>query len=64
MKVYICLTVIRKVHARWINELFVCLKGRPDNIRKGFEKSGITQTDACRSDSTVDDNPLADLVSI
>ena len=54
------LTVIREVHARWINELFVYLKGRPDDIRKGFEKSGIT--DACRSDFTVDDNPFADLV--
>ena len=53
-------TVIREVHARWINELFVYLKGRPDDIRKGFEKSGIT--DACRSDLTVDDNPFADLV--
>ena len=62
MKVDTRLTVIREVHARWINELFVCLKGRPDDIRKGFEKSGIT--DACRSDFKVDDNPFADLVSL
>ena len=38
------------------------LKGRPDDIRKGLEKSGITY--ACRSDFTVDDNPFVDLVSI
>ena len=38
------------------------VKGRPDYIRKGFEKLGIT--DACRSDFTLDDNPFADLVSI
>ena len=59
MKVDTRLTVIREAHARWINELFVYLKGR-----KGFEKSGITQTDACRSDFTVDENPWAYLVSI
>ena len=35
---------------------------RPDDIRKGLEKSDITY--ACRSDFTVDDNPFADLVSI
>ena len=54
VKVATHLTVIHEVHARWINEIFVCLKGRPrpDGIMKGFEKSGIT--DACRSDFTVD----------
>ena len=51
VKVATHLTVIHEVHARWINEIFVCLKGRPDDIRKGFEKPGIT--DACRSDFTV-----------
>ena len=56
------LTVIREVHACWINELFAYVKGRPDDIRKGFEKLGIT--DACRTDFTVDDNPFADLLSI
>lgn len=62
VKVDTRLTVIREVHARWINELLVYLEGRPDDIRKGLEKSGITY--ACRSDFTVDDNPFADLVSI
>ena len=62
VKVVTRLTVIREEHARWINELFVHLVGRPDDIRNGFEKSGIT--DACRSDFTVDENPFADLVSI
>ena len=60
VKVDTRLTVIREVQARWINELFVYLKGMPDDIRKGFEKSGKP----CRSDLTVDDNPFADLVSI
>ena len=54
--------MIREVHARWINQLLVYLEGRPDDIRKGLEKSGITY--ACRSDFTVDDNPFADPVSI
>ena len=62
VKVDTRLTVIREVHARWINELLVYLEGRPDDIRKGLEQSGITY--ACRSDFTVDDNPFADLVSI
>ena len=62
VKVDTRLTVIREVPARWINELFVYLKGMPDDIRKGLEKSSITY--ACRSDFTVDDNPFADLVSI
>ena len=55
MKVDARLTVIREVHARWINKLFVYSKGRPDDIREGLEKSDITY--ACRSDFTVDDNP-------
>ena len=50
---------LREVHARWINELFVYLKG---GQMTGFEKSGIT--DACRSDFTVDDNPFVGLISI
>ena len=54
------LTVIREVHARWINELVTYLKGRPEDIKKGFEKAGITA--ACRMDFTVEDNPFADLV--
>ena len=62
VKVDTRLTVIREVHARWINELLVYLEGRPDDIRKCLEKSGITY--ACRSDFTVNDNPFADLVSI
>ena len=62
VKVDTRLTVIREVHACWINELFAYVKGRPDDIRKGFEKLGIT--DACRTDFTVDDNPFADLLSI
>ena len=33
-------------------------KGRPDDVRKGFEKSSIT--DACRSDFELDENPFAD----
>ena len=52
--------MIREVHARWINELFLYLKGRPDDVRKGFEKSGIT--DACRPDFELDENPFADLL--
>ena len=32
------LTVIREVHARSINELVTYLKGRPEDIKKGFEK--------------------------
>ena len=28
------LTVIREVHARWINELVTYLKGRPQDIKK------------------------------
>ena len=52
----------REVHSRWINQLFVYLKGRPDDNRKGLEKSGITY--ARRSDFTVDVNSFADLVSI
>ena len=62
MKVATRLTVIREVHTCWINEIFAYLKGRPDDIRKGFEKLGIT--DSCRTDSTVDDNPFADLLYI
>ena len=62
VKVDTRLTVIREVHACWINQIFAYLKGRPDNIRKGFEKLGIT--DACKTDFTVDDNPFADLLSI
>ena len=46
----------------WINEIFAYVKGRPDDIRNGFEKLGIT--DACRTDFTVDDNPFADLLSV
>ena len=62
MEVDARLTVIREVHACWINELFAYVKGRPDDIRKGFEKLGIT--DSYRTDSTVDDNPFADLLYI
>ena len=54
--------MIREVHACWINEIFAYVKGRPDDIRKGFEKLGIT--DSYRTDSTVDDNPFADLLYI
>ena len=60
VKVDTRLTVIREVHARWIHELFLYLKGRPDDVRKGFEKSGIT--DACRPDFELDENPFADLL--
>jgi hypothetical protein len=56
VKVDIRLTVIREVHACWINDIFAYLKGRKDDIRKGLEKLGIT--DACRTDFTVDDNQL------
>ena len=49
-----------EVHARWINELFTYLKDRPDDIKKGFEKAGITA--ACRADFVVDENPFSDLV--
>ena len=62
VKVDTRLTVVREIHARWINELFVYLKGMPDDIRKGLEKSSITY--ACRSDFTVDDNQFAYLDSI
>ena len=48
MNVDTCLTVIREVHNRWINELFLYLKGRPDDIRKGLVKSRIPH--ARRSD--------------
>ena len=37
MKIDTCLTEIREVHARWINELFVYLKGRPDDIGKALK---------------------------
>ena len=60
VKVDTRLTVIREVHARWINELFTYLKDRPDDIKKGFEKAGITA--ACRADFVVDENPFSDLV--
>ena len=60
VKVDTRLTVIREVHARWINELLTYLKDRPDDIKKGFEKAGITA--ACRADFVVDENPFSDLV--
>jgi hypothetical protein len=62
VKVDTRLKVIREVHASWINEIFAYLIGRPDDIRKGFEKLGISI--ACRTHFTVDDNPFADLLSI
>ena len=54
------LTVIREVHARWINELVTYLKGRPEDIKKRWLMVPITA--ACRMDFTVEDNPFADLV--
>lgn len=48
------------MHARWINELFTYLKDRPDDIKTGFEKAGITA--ARRADFVVDENPFSDLV--
>jgi hypothetical protein len=56
VKVDTRLTVNREVHACWINEIFAYLKEKQDDIRKGLEKLGIT--DACRTDFTVDDNPV------
>ena len=38
VKVDTRLTVIREVHARWINELFTYLKDRPDDIKKVLRK--------------------------
>ena len=49
-----------------MNELVTYLKGRPNDMKKSFEKAGTTMTAACskRLDFTMGDNSLllADLV--